>query len=69
MLPTPVRLVNSLIEWSRRRLALELSVEIPAFGIVECHGAHERELQRGHLLPRQAVRLDDAERVLPGVEA
>ena len=46
-----------------------LVVEVPAFRVVVRHRADERELHVRELLLHQAVRVDDAERVLPGIEA
>ena len=69
MFPTPVRFVKSLIAGSAAASPLKLAVEVPALRVVQRHRADERELQAGHLLAREPVRLDHAERVLPGVEA
>ncbi len=43
--------------------------EVPALGVVAGHRADQRELHLGHRLLDEAVGVDHAERVLPGVEA
>ena len=47
----------------------ELSVDLPALGVVERHRADQRELQLGNLLTHELVGGDHAEGVLPGIEA
>jgi hypothetical protein len=46
-----------------------LVVEVPAFRVVMRHRADERQLHLGEHLFHQPVRVDDAERILPGIEA
>src|SRR5581483_5792906 len=49
--------------------ALDLAVDRPTLWIVQRHGADQRELQAGYLVLDESIGGDDAERVLPGIEA